>query len=315
MPGSPVTPQHARAPTHLRRGIGRVADPKITLASVASMLVGGAAAAHDGVIAWGWLALTGLGIFMLEAAKNASGEIFDFDSGADTAIADADRSPFSGGKRVLVDGILSRRQVAALAGVFYGLAAAAGVAIAAVHEPRVLWIGLLGMALAFFYHAPPLKLAYRGLGEIAVALTYGPLIASGTYLVQRHASWSDSLLPALPLGVLIGAFLLINEFPDHDADRAAGKRTLVVRLGKRRAARLFTCVLATAFVCVAALPLLGLPAWTLLGLLPLPLAWRAAQRLSRHAHDTAAIVPAQAWTLQTFVLFAVCVSVGLLLPR
>jgi 1,4-dihydroxy-2-naphthoate octaprenyltransferase len=205
--------------------------------------------------------------------------------------------------------------VVAVASAFYGLAAAAGFTIAAVHEPRVLWIGLLGMALAFFYHAPPFKLSYCGLGEIAVALTYGPLIASGTYLVQRHAFWSDSLLPSLPLGALIGAFLLINEFPDHDADRAAGKRTLVVRLGKRRAALLFTQVITAAFAFAAALPALGLPSWTLLGLLPLPLAVRAAQRLSRQAHLTPAIVPAQAWTLQTFVLFAVCVSAGLLLPR
>jgi len=55
----------------------------------------------------------------------------------------------------------------------------------------VLWLGLAGVALAFFYHAPPLKLSYRGLGEAEVALCYGPLIASGTFLVQRGSIPAD----------------------------------------------------------------------------------------------------------------------------
>src|SRR5512142_1587467 len=83
-------------------GVWRVADPKITLASVASMLVGAGAAAWKGPIAWGWLILTVLGIFCVEAAKNASGEIFDWDSGADEGVREDERSPFSGGKRVIV---------------------------------------------------------------------------------------------------------------------------------------------------------------------------------------------------------------------
>src|SRR5512134_1316312 len=92
----------------LAAGVWRVADPKITLASVASMLVGAAVAAWQGPIAWGWLVLTVLGIFAIEAAKNASGEIFDWDSGADEGILEDERSPFSGGKRVIVDGLMTR---------------------------------------------------------------------------------------------------------------------------------------------------------------------------------------------------------------
>jgi 1,4-dihydroxy-2-naphthoate octaprenyltransferase len=78
-------------------GVWRLADPKITLASAASLLLGASAAAADGPIAWGWLVLTVAGIFFVEVAKNVSGEVFDFDSGADRAVAPEDRSPFSGG--------------------------------------------------------------------------------------------------------------------------------------------------------------------------------------------------------------------------
>src|SRR5688572_31723497 len=102
-------------------GVFRVADPKITLASVASMIVGASVAAWQGAIDWAWLALTVLGIFFIEAAKNASGEIFDWDSGADQGLTEAERTPFSGGKRVLVDGLMTRRQTALMAAVFYAL--------------------------------------------------------------------------------------------------------------------------------------------------------------------------------------------------
>src|SRR6185436_19944998 len=113
-----------------RAGVWRLADPKITLASVASLFLGTAAAAARGPLDWGWLLATVLGIFLLEVAKNASGEVFDFDSGADVAVAPADRSPFSGGKRVLVDALLTRRQTWTVAAAAYGLGILLGLVIA-----------------------------------------------------------------------------------------------------------------------------------------------------------------------------------------
>jgi len=299
--------------THVAEGIWRIADPKITLASAASLLLGLCAAARDGSIAWGWAAATVLGIFFLEAAKNASGELFDFDSGADLGVSPRDRSPFSGGKRVLVDGLLTRAQTAAAAGIFYVLGCAAGLLVVGVREPRVLLIGAVGVALAFFYHAPPLRLSYRGLGEAAVALAYGPLIACGAYLVQRGTVSTTVALASLPLGLLIAAFLWINEFPDYEADRSAGKRTLVVRLGRPAASRIFALILAAAFALLALLPAFGISVGVWGGFLGLPLAVRAALRLREKPEETAHIIPAQGWTLLSFLLFAAGVGAGLLL--
>jgi 1,4-dihydroxy-2-naphthoate octaprenyltransferase len=251
-------------------GIWRLADPKITMASAASLLLGASAAASAGPPTWGWLAATVVGIFFIEVAKNASGEVFDFDSGADLAVAPADRSPFSGGKRVLVDGLLTRAETFAVAAVGYVLAAVAGLGIVAAREPKVIWLGLLGTALAFFYHAPPLRLSYRGGGELAVAIAYGPLIAEGTYLVQHGHASPPLLWLSVALGLLIAAFLWINEFPDCAADAAAGKRTLVVRLGRRRAARAYGVLVAVAYLLLAAAPLIGLPSTVWLGLLAAP---------------------------------------------
>lgn len=292
-------------------GVWRLADPKITLASVASLLVGTAAAAREGPLSWGWLALTVLGIFFLEVAKNASGELFDYDSGTDLAVLPEDRSPFSGGKRVLVDGLLTRRQDAWVAGVAYALGTAAGLAIAFFREGDVFWLGVFGVGCAFFYHAPPLALSYHGLGELAVALCYGPLIASGTFLVQRGTVDRTVILASLPLGLLIAAFLWVNEFPDARADAASGKRTLVVRLGRRRASQVFALILGAAFLGLALLPFAGVPVGVWLGFAGLPSADAAAHRLRRHAEETPALIPAQTSTLHAFLLYALGATLGL----
>jgi 1,4-dihydroxy-2-naphthoate octaprenyltransferase len=297
----------------LSAGFWRLADPKITLASMASILLGAAAAVHVGADAWGWLVLVIVGIFALEWAKNASGEIYDFASGADQAVATADRSPFSGGKRVLVDGLLTVRETWAIALAGYAICIGAGLAIALLREPAVLWFGLAGVALAFFYHAPPLRLSYRGWGEAAVFLAYGPLICAGTFLVMAReiAPWVVWL--ALPLGVLIAAFLWINEFPDWRADAGAGKRTLVVRLGRQRAADVFLMLVVVAFLLLFVSFAFGVPLGALGALLATVPATRAALTLHAHPEDTQRIVPAQAQTLLAFVLYALGAALGLLL--
>lgn len=298
----------------MRQGIWALSDPKISLASMAAMFLGACAAAAAGPVNWGWLAATVIGIYAIEVAKNASGEIFDFDSGTDLDVSTADRSPFSGGKRVLVDGLLTRTQTKTIAALGYIVAALIGLGIVAAREFAVLWLGLVGIGLAYFYHAPPVKLSYRGLGEMAVAVTYGPLLCAGTYLVQRGSVSAKVILLSLPLGLLISAFLLINEFPDYLADTEADKRTLVVRWGRTTASRAFVLVLAAAILLLILLPLVtAITNAVWLALVAVPSAGFAARRLLANPANTELLIPAQAASLLTFVLFALGAGIGLLL--
>lgn len=309
----PATSTRAtRGKNDLLLGIWRLSDPKISLASISAMLLGACLAAARGSLDWGWLSLTVLGILFLEAAKNASGDVFDYDSGADKAVAGKDRSPFSGGKRVIVDGLLTRAQTIMIAAFLYAMGIVAGLAIVIFREPGVFWLGLAGVALAYFYNAPPLKLSYRGFGELAVAIVYGPLICTGTYLVQQQSLSFDVILVSVPLGILIAAFLVINEFPDRKADRSAGKRNLVVRLGARKASRLFLLMVTAAGIALVALPLAGLPNGVWLALAGLVPGAMAAHRL-RQTTETTRIIPAQRWALIAFVLTALGCGTGVLL--
>lgn len=306
-------PEYPERKLSFGKGLFRLADPKISLASFSSMFLGACAAARDGPLSPMWLAVTFIGIWAIEIAKNASGEIYDWDSGTDRSVAPEDGTPFSGGKRVLVENLLTRRQTRAVAFIGYAIGILAGLWIATYREPRVLLFGILGIGLAFFYHAPPLKLSYRGLGELAVAMAYGPLIGSGTYLVQRGDLPGRVPLLFVPLGIAIAAFLWINELPDEKADRGAGKRTLVVRMGRARAANAFAALLIASALTLALLPLAGWPVAVWLGALGFLPGGRAARDLRAHPNDIRRIIPAQSDTLKAFALLALGSGVGLLL--
>mgnify|MGYP001825277105 FL=1 len=306
---STADPRH-----NFRAGFWRLADPKISLASFAGLWLAACFAARDAGLHWGWLALTIAGVFLVEVAKNASGEVVDFDSGTDLAINDSERSPFSGGKRVMVDGLLSREQTWGIAAVCYLLAIAIGLAIAGLRDSRVLIFGLPGMALAWYYHGGSVRLAYRGLGELAVAVAYGPLVVLGAYFVQTGQLSATLLHLSCILGLLVAAFLWINQFPDYRADLAAGKRNLVVRLGTHAASSAYVTLLAAAYLWLLLLVLSDSGAagvW--LGLLGLPPALFSAHRLLQNTGDVAGLVPAQAAALASFCLMAFGSGLGYLL--
>ncbi len=296
------------------QGLWRLADPKISLASFAGLFLAACFAARDTGIHTGWLAATWLGVFLVEVGKNASGEVIDFDSGTDLAITEAERSPFSGGKRVLVDGLLDRRQTWLIATICFLSAIVIGLAIVFLRDLRIMAFGLVGMALAWYYHGGSVRLAYRGLGELAVALAYGPIIVLGTYLVQTGAINVILVQLASILGVLVAAFLWINQFPDRRADKIAGKHNLVVRLGPGRAAVVYTGILLGAYAWLGLLVATKSGgAWLLPGFLgALPAAFSAWQLMGHH-DDVSKLVPAQAAALASFLLMSVGCGLGYLL--
>lgn len=298
-------------------GIWRLADPKISITSVASMTIGASVVALETDIDWIWLFITGLALFCMEVAKNAWGDVYDYDSGTDLAVAEEDRTDFSGGKRVMVDDLLSRQQTWAVAFIFGLMGLALGAGIVFLREPMAFWIGAIGLFFGWSYHGPPMQFAYRGLGELDVILIYGPVIALSTYLIQTHQLSMDVLLLSLPLGIFIMAFLWVNEFPDHDADVSAGKRNLVVKLGRFRASRALPLIYFAGFAIlalIAAKTHLGPAAWW--GFIALPGAILASVWTWRQPETFYRNKPVQPIALLTFVLYpmGICLAINLMPP-
>lgn len=283
------------------KGFWQVADPKIWIASTVPMAVGGAMAyGITGTFHWYWFFVSLIGVYFIEIGKNAVNDFVDFNTGVDLMVAPDKRTPFSGGKRAIVDGNLTLREAAVITAVTLTAGSLVGVYIAFLREPGILWIGCTGLFFAAAYSLPPFKLAYRGMGEAVVGITFGPLIVSGAFLVQTHFLSMEVILASLPIGFLIANVLFINQYPDFEADSQGNKRNWVVRLGKTRGIIVYAALFTATYLSLIALSVVtGNPFW-LLPFITLPLVVRAVKIASRYCEDIPNCIPANANTIKTY---------------
>jgi len=278
-------------------------------ASVLPALAATAAAWRlESVLRGGLAALALAGVALIHLGVNLANDYFDHLSGADAA--NKVPTPFSGGSRVIQEGVLPAWQILLAAGLL--LVAGCGVGVylwLATPGHAVLLIGLAGVALGWFYSCPPVHLAHRGLGEVAVGLGFGVLPAMGVEWVQRGAISPQVSWVGVPAGLLVAAILVINEFPDAGADASAGKRTLVVRLGAARAVRLYEALVVGAYASVGVGILLGwMPPVAAIVALVAPLSWKATRVLRRHHGEVRALLPAMAATIAQESIFLVLLA-------
>ncbi|MDQ2694237.1 MAG: NAD(P)H-dependent oxidoreductase [Pseudomonadota bacterium] len=248
--------------------------------TIGALAAGGALDPHAYLLGYGFL-------FFLEVATVLSNEYFDYASDR----LNRHYGPFTGGSRVLVEGLLSFREVRAGGGLALGLALA--LAAAALHAAPRPWTDDLGVllvmtVLALGYTTPPLQLVYRGLGELDVGLTHSIGVLLCGHVLQG-GDWRAPLpwLLSLPLFLSILPAIILAGIPDYAADRAVAKRTLAVLLGPRRA--VIAAIIATLAAAAAGMILLHLnlldDATGALWLLTLPhaalIAWLLARRLPR----------------------------------
>ena len=251
-------------------------------ATAVPVLLGIAVAATEGAFTWWTALLTVIGASLAHLAINVTNDVFDTLSGAD----DANTTPtqFSGGSRVAVYDLVSIPALIWLALALFGGAAAIGLALVAVTgSMTLLWIGIAGILVGVAYTAPPLKLVYRGWGEVAVAIGFGPIMLLGAYVVQTGSlAWEPFLLSLVP-GILIALILYVNEIPDRRSDASAGKRTLPVRLPPSTVQAGYLVAALTAFGVIVAGVLAGVFPWTTLAALAaIPIALRVHQGLKVH---------------------------------
>ncbi len=224
--------------------------------------------------------LTVLGACFVQLGLNVANDVFDTIQGAD----DANVTPtkFSGGSRVIQYGLVSLRQMATLSTVFYVMAGLIGLVLLAMRpSTALLVIGVAGFIVSLGYTAPPLKLVYRGLGEVAVALGFGPLMLLGAYVVQTGGTLAwEPFVASIPIALLVALILYVNEIPDRRGDAHAGKRTLPVRFSRTTVIAGYAAAVAAAYVVLVAGVGFGiLPVTALLMLLTVPLAVQVSRGL------------------------------------
>ena len=300
----------------LWNGFWQIADPKIWIASTIPMAVGGAVAyAHIGSFSWTWFLVGAGAIYLLEIGKNAINEYVDYLSGVDQFVTPDKRTPFSGGKKTIIDGKLSLNENLIIGIITICAGCLLGLIVVFSREFNVIWFGLAGVFFALFYSLPPLKFAYRGLGEPVVGFTFGPLITVGTYLVQTHTISIEVILTSLPLGFIIANVLWINQYPDYEADLKGGKMNGVVRLGKKKGVNVYALLFGLAYISLLFLAVFTLNIFWLLPFVGLPLAFRAVLVARRYFDNIPQLLEANIKTIQVYQLTGLTMVAAALLTR
>lgn len=269
-----------------------------------------------GIFYWHYFLLVLLGTISMQANVNLINDYFD------RACDDINVeyvAPFTGGSRMIQQGLIAPSRVLQAGVLCFAAAAAIGAYLiwdTWASGPMILILGAIGGFSIFFYNAPPLKLGHRGVGEVVVGLNCGILVTLGAYWIQvQEFSWVP-LIASIPLALLIAALLWINEIPDYAADKAVGKNNVVVILGKERAAKGYLVLLSAAYIWIALMIIAeGIPLLALLGLLALPLALRAMRIAIKNYADSKALAPANAMTPMIYLATGLLMAVGFLINK
>ncbi|HXK09673.1 MAG TPA: prenyltransferase [Vicinamibacteria bacterium] len=269
---------------------------------------GAAAAAYEGSFGWGATLLALVGLVLLHASVNALNEASDMATGIDLRTT---RTPFSGGSGTLPAGLLSVRATRVFA---YGCAVVGGLIggwFALRLGATFALLMAAGAACVLFYSD---LFARTGLGELFAGLGLGALPVWGAAWVQGQPPGRGALWAGVPAFFMTFDLLLLNEFPDEEADRAGGRKNLVLMLGRKGAALVYAAAAASApLAIVAAVALEALPAPALAAVVPSvllarPLLWALGD--TRQPVPVSALGANVAWNLATNAVLGLALAVA-----
>lgn len=280
--------------------------PKTLPAAAIPVIVGTALAVDAGTFRF-WPALAALcGALLIQIGTNFHNDLYDFKRGTDT-------EERLGPTRVTSAGLLSPRDVEVGTWVTFGVAALIGLYLIYVGGWPILVIGVASILAAVGYTAGPVPYGYYGLGDLFVFVFFGLVAVIGTYYVQALAVPPAAVLASIPVGALSTAILVVNNVRDLPTDRAAGKRTLAVILGRAGAGAEYALLLFSAYVVPLLFwALLNAGVWILLPWLTAPLAVRLYV-IVRTETSGDVLNKALAQTAQLLALYGILFSVGLVM--
>jgi len=281
--------------------------------SLIPVIIGSALAFSEKNFSISFFLITALGVAALHLGANLLNDYCDA-RGSDSI--NVRLTPFSGGSRVIQNREIAPWTILLMSSVFFALGLAVGVWLVYLGRPFVIAIGLFGFVAGWAYSAPPLQLMSRGWGEVLIFFAFGPFITLGTYYVMSGSlSWQAFAL-GFPQGFFIVGVIWINQFPDYQADREAGKKNLVVKWGPDICRYLYCVIMLLAFVVVIFLiSIVGFSYLIMLSFVALPLAAKAMKILWKEYLSHKEVIPAQALTIQTLIVHGMFLSIGLFLRR
>ena len=283
--------------------------PQFLTLSIVLAFLGTSIAWYDGYFNLWHALLAGIGLVLTHASVNILNDYFDFRSGIDLA---ARRTPFSGGSGILPAELLSPRQVLWLGIVMLVLAIPIGIYFVIIRGWQLLPLLIVAAFFILLYSPFILK---RPWPEWVAGAGLGALPILGTYFAQTGAYTCTAAVACIPSAFLVHNLLLLNEFPDVEADMLAKRKTVPISIGKNRAAIFYSAVAVALYLWIIGwVAARVMPVWTLLALLTLPLTIRAING-ARHHDDASKLIPAMAANVMTVLLTQLLMGIGYILGR
>ena len=229
-----------------------------TARGVLPFLLGAVIAWSQGyTIDWVVLLVSSIAVVFIMLATFLSNEYYDYE----TDVSNKEYHSLSGGSRVLVMGLVSRKHSRIAAHICLFIAGLLGLLLYFYYQtgPFTLLLGVLAVFIGYFYTAKPIQLAYHGWGEIAIWFSCGWLATMAGYYLQTGHFDTVTTLVSLPGATSIFLVILINEIPDINSDRLANKNNLAVRLGKGKSALLYSVLLILCYLNIVVITFFGVP--------------------------------------------------------
>jgi len=283
--------------------------PQFLLLSVALSFLGISIAWYDGYFHLGYALLTFVGLLLCHISVNVLNDYFDYESGIDL---ETRRTPFSGGSGILPTSRLKPKQVLWFGLIALILAVPIGAYFVLARGWDLLPLLIVGALCAVLYTPLITKL---GFPEWAPALGMGTLPVLGAYFIQTTEYTLPAIIAAIPSGILVHNLLLLNEFPDVEADKKADRKTMPILIGKSKAWMAYTALTVVVYLWIIGWVIAGvMPLFTLIALLTLPFAIKAIIGGRKH-DDMNQLVPAMANNVQVVLLTQFLLGVGYILGR
>ena len=283
-------------------------------ATIVPILLGATVASRYVSVDWFYFALTMLGGSLLHIGTNTSNDYFDHTSGTDEANYNY-MVPFSGGSRSIQMGLISAKGMLYLSMITFALSGLIGIPLIIKAGINILYLGFIGFLSGFFYTAPPFRFASRkGMGELLIGLNFGPLMVVGSFLVQTSGDLThvlEAVLAGIPIGLLVVAIVYVNQFPDHDGDKATGKNNLVVVFGPEKARIGYVLLVVGAFISIIVMALNGtFPMLSLMALVTSIISVYTIRILYKY-YDNRLLQPANAGTIGLHFITGVFFCLGI----
>jgi len=278
------------------------------LLSVVLAFLGTCIAWYDGAFHLGYALLAFVGLLLAHISVNVLNDYFDYRSGIDL---ETKRTPFSGGSGILPAALLKPRQVFWFGLISFLLAVPIGIYFVMTLDRGWLLLPLLLVAAICVLLYTPFLLKLRW-PEWAPGVGLGSLPVLGVYFIQTTA-YLPAVVAVVPSGILVHNLLLLNEFPDTEADKKAGRKTLPITMGKAKASIVYSVLTVIVYLWIIGGVVAGqMPAFSLLALLTLPLAIKAIQGALKH-QEMGRLVPAMANNVLVVLLTQLLLGIGYIL--